>query len=312
MKIVVTGAAGFVGSHLTDRLLADGHSVIGIDMFTKPQWAHFKRENLTEACKNPNFTLLEADLLQVNLTEIIRDVDCVYHQAAIAGVRNSWGANFQEYVDMNILATQRLLEACKNSQISKFVYASSSSVYGGTNGPTAEETATLPISPYGVSKLAGEHLARMYFINYGVPATSLRYFTVYGPRQRPDMAFHKFLKAVKEDQSITLYGDGAQTRDFTYVSDVVEANIQAMELQEHGNVFNIGGTERISVNGVLSTIEKVTGRSVKIDYLPQPPGDPLHTWADISKARKKLAYEPKINLHVGLEKEWEYILAMYN
>ncbi|WP_018131688.1 NAD-dependent epimerase/dehydratase family protein [Effusibacillus pohliae] len=312
MKIIVTGAAGFIGSHLTERLLAEGHRVIGIDMFHQPQWNRFKRFNLAGALQHPNFTLIEGDLLQLDLAKIVADdTDVVFHQAAIAGVRNSWGANFQAYVELNILATQRLLEACKDRGIKKFVYASSSSVYGGTNGPTPEDTPPQPISPYGVSKLAGEHLVRMYHLEYGLPTTSLRYFTVYGPRQRPDMAFHKFLKAVLQGQPIPVYGNGQQTRDFTYVTDVVEANVQAMNWQEHGNVFNIGGAERASVLEVLDVIREVTGRQVEIEWLPRQSGDPLCTWADISLVSRKLGYHPQVTLRQGLAKEWEYIREIY-
>jgi UDP-glucuronate 4-epimerase len=311
MKILVTGAAGFIGSHLCERLLALGHQVIGVDMFTFPEWEKFKRYNIQRLLQYPNYKMIEANLLQLDLTELLKDVEVIYHQAAIAGVRKSWGVSFKEYVELNILATQRLLEACKNFAINKFIYASSSSVYGGTNGPTSEETPTLPISPYGTSKLAGEQLVRMYHVNYGLPTTSLRYFTVYGPRQRPDMAFHRFLKAVHGNLSIPVFGDGQQTRDFTYIDDAIEANIQAMNLQEHGNVFNIGGAERSSVLEVLTVMERVTGKKVQIDYQPQQPGDPLHTWADISKAREKLGYNPKITLQDGLTNEWEYIKELY-
>ncbi|GAX92005.1 NAD-dependent epimerase/dehydratase family protein [Effusibacillus lacus] len=311
MKIVVTGAAGFIGSNLVDRLLREGHEVVGIDMLTIPEWEAVKRRNISEAMKNANFQFRQSDLLQMNLPEILKDADVVFHQAAIAGVRKSWGKDFGEYVNLNILATQRLLEACKDTGIKKFVYASSSSVYGGTDGPTDEDAPLLPISPYGVSKLAGEQLVRMYHVNYGLPTTSLRYFTVYGPRQRPDMAFHKFLKAILDGQPIPLYGNGEQTRDFTFVSDAVEANMLAMNLGVHGNVFNVGGVERASVNEILAIMQEVTGMQVRIEHLPKQPGDPLHTWADISNARKIMGYSPKIQLKEGLAAEWHYIRDLY-
>ncbi|MFC4768593.1 NAD-dependent epimerase/dehydratase family protein [Effusibacillus consociatus] len=311
MKILVTGAAGFIGSHLVERLLADGHQVIGVDMFTNTGWSRFKLYNIAQAQHHSNYTLLEQNLLEMDLAQLISDTDVVFHQAAIAGVRKSWGSDFQDYVKLNILATQQLLEACKNSSIRKFVYASSSSVYGGTNGPTSEEKLPSPVSPYGVSKLAGEHLVQLYYANYGVPATSLRYFTVYGPRQRPDMAFHKFLKAVLQGEPIPLYGDGQQTRDFTYIQDAVEANVLAMNFPEHGNVFNIGGKERASVLEVLELVGEVTGLDVAVQHLPPQHGDPLHTWADITRARERLGYDPKVRLRDGLEKEWEYIREIY-
>lgn len=312
MKIIVTGAAGFIGSHLTDRLLADGHRVIGIDMFGNREWNRLNRHNIARALQHPAFTLLEGNLLEIDLEAVLLDADVVFHQAAIAGVRKSWGADFQAYTDLNILATQRLLEACKNRGLKKFVYASSSSVYGGTAGPTSEEAPLRPVSPYGVSKLAGEHLVRIYHLNYGIPTTSLRYFTVYGPRQRPDMAFHKFMKAILEGKPVPVYGNGRQTRDFTYVSDAVEANVRAMNLQEHGNVFNIGGVERASVNEVIHMMQSVTGKEIRVEYHPQQPGDPPHTWADISKAQKKLGYRPAVKLRDGLEKEWRYIKDIYS
>lgn len=311
MRVLVTGAAGFIGSHLAERLLSDGHQVVAVDKFTVPEWNRFKRHNVKLAQDHPNYQLFEADLLQLDLAKLLDGVDVVFHHAAIAGVRKSWGSHFQDYVELNILTTQRLLEACTNANITKFIYASSSSVYGGTDGPTGEDSPTLPISPYGTTKLAGENLVRMYHVNYGLPTTSLRYFTVYGPRQRPDMAFHKFLKAAHDNEPISVYGDGHQTRDFTYISDAIDANLKAMSLPEHGNVFNIGGAERSSVLDVLTTIENVTGQAIKINYLPKQPGDPMHTWADISEAQRKLGYDPKVKLEDGLAREWGYIQQMY-
>ncbi|RFU61300.1 NAD-dependent epimerase/dehydratase family protein [Peribacillus glennii] len=312
MKVLVTGAAGFIGSHLCERLLAEGHEVTGVDMFLFKEWERFKQYSTEELLQHPNFKLVNGNLLELDLKELLEGIEVVFHQAAIAGVRNSWGNNFRQYVELNILMTQRLLEACKYLPLKKFVYASTSSIYGITDGSTSEDKPAMPISPYGTSKLAGEHLVHIYHLNFGLPATSLRYFTVYGPRQRPDMAFHKFLKAVLQDEPITLFGNGQQTRDFTYVSDAIEANILAMNHPEHGNVFNIGGAERSSVNQVLSVMEAVTSKKIKIDYQPRQPGDPLHTWADISLAREKLGYTPKITLHEGIQNEWEYIKKMYH
>ncbi|WP_050184021.1 NAD-dependent epimerase/dehydratase family protein [Domibacillus robiginosus] len=311
MKVLVTGAAGFIGSHLCERLLAEGHEVVGVDMFLFKESERFKQDNVKELLQHPNFKLVNGNLLELDLKKLLEGIEVIFHQAAIAGVRNSWGATFRQYVELNILMTQRLLEACKDLPLKKFVYASTSSIYGITDGRTSEDKPAMPISPYGTSKLAGEHLLRMYHLNFGLPATSLRYFTVYGPRQRPDMAFHKFLKAVLRDESIPLFGDGQQTRDFTYVSDAVEANILAMNHPEHGNVFNIGGAERSSVNQVLTVMEAVTGKEIKIDYQSMQPGDPLHTWADISQAREKLGYNPKITLRAGIQNEWDYIKKMY-
>jgi UDP-glucose 4-epimerase len=312
LKIIVTGAAGFIGSHLTERLLSEGHQVIGVDMFNKPEWNRFKRYNLRRIQQHHNFRLAEQNLLEMDLPEIVEDADVVFHLAAVAGVRQSWGNDFEEYVNLNILATQRLLEACKGTGIKKFIYASSSSVYGGSAGPTSEDAPLHPISPYGMSKLAGEHLVRMYHLNYGIPVTSLRYFTVYGPRQRPDMAFHKFLNAVRMGVPIPLYGDGRQTRDFTYIDDAVEANLQAMNLREHGNIYNIGGAERASVLDILDLIREITGREVQVSHYPKQPGDPLHTWADIGKAQREFGYNPAVKLRDGLLEEWKYILEIYS
>jgi nucleoside-diphosphate-sugar epimerase len=311
MKIVVTGAAGFIGSHLVDRLLREGHQVVGIDALLREDWRHVQFANLANALQDANFIWIRKNMLEVELEPIAADADIVFHHAAIAGVRQSWGSEFGQYMDANIRATHRLLEACKHGQLRKFVYASSSSVYGGSEGAVSEDAPLQPVSPYGMSKLAGEHLVRMYYLTYGVPATSLRYFTVYGPRQRPDMAFHKFFKAVLEGRSLPVYGDGSQTRDFTYVADVVEANLQVMKLQKHGNVFNIGGIERASVLDILQLMQELTDRDVRIEYLPKQAGDPDHTRADLSAAREKLGYIPQIGLRAGLAEEWNYIRQLY-
>lgn len=311
MKIIVTGAAGFIGSHLADRLLREGHQVVGIDALLREDWRHVQLANLAPALQYASFTWIRENILEVNLEPLVADADIVFHHAAVAGVRQSWGSAFNQYVDANIRATHRLLEACKHGTLRKFVYASSSSVYGGTEGAVSEDAPLRPVSPYGMSKLAGEHLVRMYHLSYGVPATSLRYFTVYGPRQRPDMAFHKFFKAALEGRALPVYGDGSQTRDFTYVADAVEANMQVMNLHEHGNVFNIGGTERASLQDVLQLMQEVTGRILRIEHLPKQAGDPDHTRADLSAARDKLGYVPQIGLRAGLTEEWNYIRKLY-
>src|SRR5581483_8871912 len=226
MRCLVTGVAGFVGSHLAERLLADGHVVCGIDAFIDYYPRSIKEKSLEGPRSWQRFTFVEGNLLDIALPPVLDGVDWVFHQAAQAGVRASWGKEFTRYVDCNVLATQRLLEALMHSKsLQRFVYASSSSVYGDTTTfPVKETTLTHPVSPYGVTKLAAEHLCSLYHRNFGIPTVSLRYFTVYGPRQRPDMAFHRFCKAVLDRRSIRVFGDGLQTRDFTYVSDVVEAN----------------------------------------------------------------------------------------
>ncbi|MCK4459827.1 MAG: NAD-dependent epimerase/dehydratase family protein [Methanosarcinales archaeon] len=268
MKALVTGCAGFIGSHLTERLLRDGLDVIGIDCFTDYYSREYKDGNLKNALKNKNFTFIEKDIL---FMDAFPDVDYVFHQAAQAGVRKSWGGDFEIYTMDNILATQRLLEYYKDCEIKKFVYASSTSVYGDCELPMKETRMLKPVSPYGVTKLAAENLCYLYYKNYGVPTASLRYFTVYGPRQRPDMAIHLFVRAILDGEEITVYGDGAQTRDFTFVDDVVEANMLAAICDSQGEVFNVGGGTRI-VNELIGVMENVTGRKAVVRYIESREG----------------------------------------
>lgn len=311
MRVLVTGCAGFIGSHLTEELLNRGYEVIGIDCFTDyyPRW--IKEKNLSKASKNDKFTFIEGDLLRLDLSTLLNDVDYIFHEAAQAGIRKSWGDEFKIYVDNNILATQKLLEVCKEKDIKKFVFASSSSVYGNINRlPMREDDRPRPISPYGASKLACEALCYLYWQNYGVPAVSLRYFTVYGERQRPDMAFHKFIKAILNDEEIVIFGDGAQTRDFTYIGDIVEATVLAAECDAEGEVFNIGGGSRVRLKNALEIIEEVLDKDARVIYKESQKGDMKDTYADISKARKILGYKPKIKLKEGLEKEIEWVKEM--
>ena len=251
-KVIVTGAAGFIGSNLVEALLAQGHQVVGVDRFTDYYDTRVKHRNLASVLRRPGFKLIQDDIRNLDWASLLEDVDIVYHQAAQAGVRASWGDGFQAYTDLNVNSTQVLLEAAKDANLSRFVYASSSSVYGDAIAyPTSENTLPQPVSPYGVTKLAAEHLCRLYHVNYGVPTVSLRYFTVYGPRQRPDMAFHKFLKAALDDEPISVYGDGQQTRDFTFIKDAVAANLAAATVTGAiGEVFNIGGEAVASVSGI--------------------------------------------------------------
>ncbi|QGQ94916.1 NAD-dependent epimerase/dehydratase family protein [Paenibacillus psychroresistens] len=313
MNIVITGAAGFIGSHLSEALLKLGHTVTGIDHLEQTPNRSFKENNLIHALEHPGFHWLSMDLLNANLEQLVADVDIIFHLAGLAGVRNSWGDSFTDYLQANVLLTQRILDACrKAANLKKLVYASSSSVYGGSNEPySSEQSSTQPISPYGLTKLAGEQLCALYHKQYGLPYTALRYFTVFGPRQRPDMGFHRFMKAALFSQSLTVYGNGEQTRDFTYVSDVVEANISAMSYSNHGNVFNIGGVERASVNEVIQKIEGLSGKALQLTYLPEQPGDPFATGADISLARAELGYNPIISLDEGMTKQWSYITKLY-
>jgi nucleoside-diphosphate-sugar epimerase len=308
MRSLVTGVAGFVGSSLAERLVREGHEVIGVDCFTDYYARSIKEENLKGLLKEEQFTFFEADVLWVNLGEFLNGVDYVFHQAAQAGVRSSWGDEFNVYTSNNVLATQRLLEACKGLEIKRFIYASSSSVYGDSEElPLREQSFLKPVSPYGVTKLAGEYLCYSYWKNFDIPVVSLRYFTVYGPRQRPDMAFHRFIKAMLNDGNIEIYGDGEQTRDFTFISDAIEGNMLAMKSDAAGEVFNIGGGSRVSVNEVLEGIQKISGKAARIVYRDIQKGDVRHTLADTSKARKHLGYVPKIDLNTGLTEQWKWL-----
>jgi nucleoside-diphosphate-sugar epimerase len=305
---LVTGAAGFIGSHLCERLLAEGHRVIGLDAFTDYYSRAIKQQNLAPCSTHPEFRFLELDLARADLTPIVAEADFIFHQAGQPGVRPSWGEEFEVYVSGNIRSTQRLLEAVKGStRLRRLVFASSSSVYGETADlPLREDSVPRPYSPYGVTKLAAEHLCMLYHANHGVPSVALRYFTVYGPRQRPDMGFHKFIEAALRNLPIVVFGDGEQTRDFTYVADAVEANWLAIQSAAVGQVFNIGGGSRSSVNQILAALEGILGRSIRREHRPPPPGDVRHTWADTTRARKALGFHPRTSLQDGLRRQVEW------
>lgn len=310
MKCFVTGVAGFVGSHLAGRLLADGHEVIGIDALTDYYARALKEGNLRSLQSHALFTFLEADLNSVDLPALLRDADWIFHQAGQAGVRASWGRDFALYTASNITATQHLLEAARQApRLQRLVFASSSSIYGNARAlPVTEETLPQPISPYGVTKLAAEHLCMLYWHTYQVPAVALRYFTVYGPRQRPDMAFHKFLKAMLLDTEFTVFDDGYQTRDFTFVADIVEANIQAAHAPDAvGQVFNIAGGSRVPLREVIRTMEELVGRPARIQYEPPALGDVRDTFADTTRARHILGYHPQVALREGLAAELAFL-----
>lgn len=311
MKCLVTGAAGFIGSHLSERLIALGHQVTGIDCFTDYYSRKLKEHNLHLLKNSTAFKFIEADIIDLELGEILSEVDYVFHQAAQAGVRLSWGQDFEIYTRQNILVTQKLLETAANCNLKRFIYASSSSIYGATEDmPMHEKSFPHPLSPYGVTKLAAEQLCYLYWRNFGVPVISLRYFTVYGPRQRPDMAFRKFITAILAGQSIDIYGDGEQTRDFTYISDAVEANVSCLDKGIVGEVYNIGGGSRITVNNVLKVLGELTGQPVKANYRQDQKGDMRHTYADVSKAKEGLGYMPKITVTEGLKREIDWIRSL--
>jgi UDP-glucose 4-epimerase len=308
MKILVTGVAGFIGSHLAERLLEEGSQVIGVDSFLDYYSRKIKENNLKALVNNNRFTFIEGSIFELNLTEILKKVDAVFHQAAIPGVRTSWGKEFYKYIENNVLTTQVLLESCKDVKIKRFIYASSSSVYGDADAlPIKETTETKPVSPYGVSKLAGEHLAILYFKGYGIPTVSLRYFTVYGPRQRPDMGFHKFISSILLGKQIEIYGLGDQTRDFTFIDDVVEANLLAFSKGKEGEVYNVGGGSRIELIQAINVIEEISGKKANLKFTEPQKGDAKHTYADISKARRDFDYNPKIGINRGLERHYEWL-----
>jgi UDP-glucose 4-epimerase len=308
MKCLVTGAAGFIGSHLCDRLLARGHEVVGVDCFTDYYARSLKEANLVAARRHPRFAFIADDLNQMDLVGLIAPGDWVFHQAAQAGVRASWGENFRLYTELNINATQRLLEVCKEARPARFVYASSSSVYGDTQKfPEHEDDHPRPISPYGVTKLAAEHLCVLYYKAFGVPTVSLRYFTVYGPRQRPDMAFHKWCRAALADHEVPLFGDGEQTRDFTYVDDIVDGVLASATAECAGQVINLGGGHRVTVNEVLAELEAIHGRPLRRANEGRQKGDVRHTAADITRAQELLGYRPKVALADGLRAEYDWM-----
>ncbi len=310
-RALVTGAAGFIGSTLTERLLADGAEVTGVDCFTDYYDTALKRRNVSVALAHPRFRLLELDLGEADLAAL-PDVDVVFHQAAQAGVRASWGREFSTYVHHNVLATQRLLERYRERPLERFVYASSSSVYGDAERyPTDEALLPRPFSPYGVSKLAGEHLVLLYGRNFGLPVSALRYFTVYGPRQRPDMAFHRFCKALLRGEEIAVYGDGRQSRDFTYIDDAIEANVRAWQRSAPQGVYNVGGGSQVEVLEAIALLEQALGAKAKLRFEPRPPGDPLRTRADATRLQTELGYVTRIGIADGLAREAAWARELY-
>ena len=304
---LVTGAAGFIGSHLCEALVARGFEVTGVDCFTDYYDPAIKRRNVAGLLAGPRFTLLTLDLSVDDFAALPQAPRYVFHQAAQPGVRAAWGAAFSEYTRHNVLATQRLLEHLKGSAVEKVVVASSSSVYGDAERmPTGEYDLPRPFSPYGVTKLAAEHLALLYARNFRVPAVALRYFTVYGPRQRPDMGFHKFIRAMLRGEEIGVYGDGEQTRDFTFVADAVAANLAAAEKGVPGRAYNVGGGSRVSVNRVLEALGEIAGAPPKVAHGPAQPGDPRDTGADIARARGDLGWSPAVALSDGLARQYAW------
>jgi nucleoside-diphosphate-sugar epimerase len=310
VKSLVTGVAGFIGSHLAEKLLAAGHDVVGIDNFLDNYPRSFKEKNLSKVAVHRNFTFVRDDLLHCDLKSLLRDVSHVFHLAGQPGVRSSWGKEFARYTDNNIRSTQLLLEAAKGLKLTKFVYASTSSVYGDTDDlPMREEGGTRPISPYGATKLAAEHLCHLYWKAFGVPTVSLRFFTVYGPRQRPDMFFHIFMRALLRGDQVPLYDDGEQTRDFTFCADIVDGTLAAAFYPGQGEVFNLGGGAEVSILNVIALVETMSGRKANLKRFDRQKGDVRHTKARLDQAKSKLGYAPKVGLEQGLTEEWNWICA---
>jgi UDP-glucuronate 4-epimerase len=302
MRALVTGVAGFVGSNLARALLDQGHDVVGIDSLTDYYELRIKELNLA-SIPAERFTLVRADLNEVDLDQLLDGVDWIFHQAGQPGVRMSWGRDFAIYERLNIAATQRLLEAARTStSLRRLVYASSSSIYGEAESfPTRETDRPQPLSPYGVTKLAAEHLCTLYAANFAVPTVSLRYFTVYGPGQRPDMAFTRFVRAAVLDEVISIYGDGTQIRDFTYIDDIVRANLMAAASDvAPGSVFNVAGGSNVSVKQTLQVLTSLAGHPLKIDYTDKVAGDVFRTGGSTDKIAETLGWHAQVDIEEGL------------
>ena len=296
----MTGAAGFIGSHLAEELLAAGHDVVGVDCYTDYYERSRKERNAA------GLDVLEADLTAVPLEPILADADGVFHLAGQPGVRASWGESFQLYLDRNVRATQRVFEAAAAASV-RVVFASSSSVYGDAESyPTPEGVVPQPISPYGITKLACEHLALAIERARGLEAVVLRYFTVYGPRHRPDMAFTAMLEALAQGERFRLFGDGSAARSFTYVGDAVAATIAAMERGRAGETYNVGGGDEATMNEAIALVEEVSGRSLDVERIEAAAGDVKRTKADVSKAATDLAWAPETALRDGMAAQWEW------
>ncbi len=299
MRALVTGAAGFVGSHLCEALLDAGHEVVGLDAFTDYYPRSRKEANIAAAAAHPHFRLVEVDLRTGGLDACLEGVDVVVNEAAMPGLVRSW-TDFRTYVDCNLVAVKRLLEACRRTELRKFVHISTSSVYGAEAIGDETQPAN-PVSPYGITKLAAEHLVQAYTHRYGLPGAILRYFSIYGPRQRPDMAYHIFIEAIRHDRPVTVYGDGLQSRSNTYVADAVRGTVQAIEGAQVGEIYNLGGGESIVLSDALAWIAHRMGRSPTIARAPARPGDQRHTMAGITKAKDAFGYEPHVAPRAGLD-----------
>jgi UDP-glucuronate 4-epimerase len=305
MKVLVTGAAGFIGSHLSERLLDDGWTVVGVDNFDDFYDPQIKRRNIKSCLKNKNFQLVEADIRDIAAMDkaVSSDIEIVVHLAAKAGVRPSIEQPVL-YADVNVNGTAVLLQAVEKRKIKKFIFGSSSSVYGNNQKvPFSEDdNVDFPISPYAATKKAGELICHTYHHLYGISVTCLRFFTVYGPRQRPDLAIHKFARLIEQGNPIPIYGDGTMMRDFTYIDDIIDGTVAAMEKCTGFNIYNLGESKPVSVNDLVAEIEKALGKKAVKQYLLPQPGDVERTYADITKAARDLGYKPSTTIQAGLKK----------
>ena len=304
MHILVTGAAGFIGSWLAERLLADGHSVTGLDAFVGFYDDTVKRRNLEASLASPEYRFVEADLRIADLDAVLDGVDAVINEAAVAGLAPSW-ADLELYVSCNIVGLGRLLEAARRARVRRFVQISTSSVYG-LNAVGDEDRPLRPSSPYGVSKLAAEHLVAAHVEAFDLPATIVRYFSIYGPRQRPDMAYHRFIEAMLDGRPIVIHGDGEQSRANTFVSDCIEGTVRALDGGAVGEVYNIGGGEPITVNAAVEVIAAAVGVDPVIEHGPPVPGDQRHTHADTGRAERAFGYRPSVSPRDGLRRQVEW------
>lgn len=308
MIYLVTGAAGFIGSRLCKKLIEDGARIVALDVFTDFYPRSIKENNIRDLLGHPHFEFIPEDILDIDLSKIMDKIDAVFHLAAQPGVRTSWGTDFSVYTKNNIDATQKLLETAKKAKLKKFIYASSSSVYGMSPEFPMKETSPLhPYSPYGVTKLAAENLCFLYHKNYGIPCVSLRFFTVYGPGQRPDMAFHKFFTSILEGREITVFGDGQQTRDFTFIDDIIQGILSSIDNGKEGENYNLGGGTRIKLADIIPFFEDICQKKVKIRHIERQKGDVRHTFADIRLAKNDLNYVPQTPLKEGLGSQWNWI-----
>ena len=304
MRILVTGVAGFVGSHVAERLLSDGHHVVGLDAFTDYYPRPVKERNLGPILERPGFTFHELDLRRDPLGPALDGVEAVIHEAAMPGLPRSW-SDFEAYLGCNVLGVARLLEACRAAGVRRFLQASTSSVYGLE--AVGDETMPLkPISPYGVTKLAAEQLILAHVATFGFPAVIVRYFSIFGPRQRPDMAYHRFIEAMLDGRPITLFGDGEQTRSNTFISDAVEGTLAALEGGRIGEVYNIGGGESLTVNEAIASIAAVLEVEPIIERAQAQPGDQRRTGADTSRAERTFGYRPSVGAREGLRRQVDW------